>query len=115
VSEPQTHVIEMDRRPVLAFFRSEASGPARRMESLIAHLAHKERDRLRVTVVDVDERPELADRFRVEVVPTLVLLVDRRVAARLEGRVSAPKIARMLEPHLPVEAPASLAPLPAVG
>ena len=70
------------------------------MESLLAHIARKERDRLRVTIVDVDERAELAERFGVESVPTLVLVKDKRVVARLEGRASAPRIERMLEPHL---------------
>ena len=70
------------------------------MESLIAHVARKERERLRVMHVDVDEQPELADRFRVKTVPTLALVKDKRVVDRLEGRVSAPRIERMLEPHL---------------
>jgi thioredoxin-like negative regulator of GroEL len=89
-----------DNRPLLVFFRSEQSGPARRMDSLIAHLAHKERERLRVTVVDVDGHPELAEHFHVETVPTLVLVEDRRVVDRLVGRASAPTISRMVDPHL---------------
>jgi thioredoxin-like negative regulator of GroEL len=70
------------------------------MESLMAHLARKERNRLRVTSIDVDERPEVAARFGVETVPTLALVKGKRVVDRIEGRVSAPKIERMLEPHL---------------
>ena len=89
-----------DSRPMLVFFRSEASGPARRMESLLAHLARKERARLRVKGVDVESRPDLAARFGVTVVPTLVLVKDRRAVARLEGRASAPRIERMLASHL---------------
>ena len=89
-----------DSRPLLVFFGASHSGPARRMESLMAHLARKERDRLRVTSIDVDERPELARRFHVETVPTLALVKGNRVVDRLEGRASAPKIERMLEPHL---------------
>ena len=60
-----------DPRPLLVFFGAAHSGPARRMESLVAHLARKERTRLRVTQVDIDEQPELAERFRVETVPTI--------------------------------------------
>ncbi len=89
-----------DPRPLLVFFGAAHSGPARRMESLMAHLARKERDRLRVTSIDVDERPEVAQRFGVETVPTLALVKGKRVVDRLEGRASAPKIERMLEPHL---------------
>lgn len=89
-----------DARPLLVFFTNERSGPARRMESLLAHIARKERNRLRVTRVDVDRRPDLARRLRVEEVPTLVLVKGRRAVARIEGRTSAPRIERMLEPHL---------------
>jgi thioredoxin-like negative regulator of GroEL len=99
-----------EARPLLVFFTSERSGPARRMESLLAHLARKERERLRTARVDIDERPDLADRFRVESVPTLVLVKGNRTVARIEGRASAPTIERLLEGHLPEGAPLSSTP-----
>ena len=83
-----------EARPLLVFFYSDRSGPARRMESLLAHLARKERERLRLRRVDVDLRPDLAARFGVEEVPTLVLVKGKRVVARLVGRVSCPRIER---------------------
>jgi len=86
--------------PLLVFFTSQRSGPARRMESLLAHIARKERERLRVVQVDVEERPDLAERLAVANAPTLVLVRARRPIARLEGRASAPRIEAMLEPHL---------------
>jgi thioredoxin-like negative regulator of GroEL len=86
--------------PLLVFFTSRRSGPARRMESLLAHIARKDRGRLRVTKVDVDDRPELAERFKVDQVPSLALVVERRVVSRLDGRATAPRIESMLEPHL---------------
>lgn len=89
-----------DSRPLLVFFGATHSGPARRMESLLAHVARKERARLRVTTVDVNEQPELAERFRIDTVPTLALVKGHRIVERLEGRASAPSIERMLEPHL---------------
>lgn len=69
------------------------------MESLVAHVARKERDRLRVAQVDVDARPDLAEKFAVADVPALVLLADRKVVARLDGRASAPRIEQMLDAH----------------
>ena len=87
-------------RPLLVFFTSQRSGPARRMESLLAHIARKERGRLRVSKVDVEDRPDLAERFRVAQAPSLVLVVEQRVVSRLEGRATAPRIESMLEPHL---------------
>ena len=93
-----------EAKPMLVFFCSTRSGPARRMESLLAHVARKERQRLVVRRVDVERRPELAERFSVDEVPTLVLVKDKRVVARVTGRASAPKIERMLKPHLGVGA-----------
>jgi thioredoxin 1 len=89
-----------DSLPLLLFFTLPTSGPARRMESLLAHLARKERDRLRVSRVDVEQRPELAEKLGVIDVPTLVLIKDRKAVDRIEGRASAPQIERMLGPYL---------------
>jgi thioredoxin 1 len=89
-----------DPKPLLVFFWSERSGPARRMESLLAHLARKERNRLRVMRVDINEQPELAERFGVPAVPALVLVAGKRVVDRIDGRASAPRIEDMLAPHL---------------
>jgi thioredoxin 1 len=74
------------------------------MESLLAHLARKERTRLRVMRVDVEQQPELAARFRVTDVPALVLVKGKRVVDRIDGRASAPTIETMLAPHLAARA-----------
>jgi thioredoxin-like negative regulator of GroEL len=96
-----------DAQPLLVFFSSASSGPSRRMESLIAHIARRERHRLRVLQVDVDERKDLVEKLGVLHVPTLVLVIARKAVARIDGRASAPKIEAMLEAHLAPE------PLPA--
>ena len=70
------------------------------MESLVAHIARKERHRLRVIQVDVDQRADLVEKLAVQAAPTLVLVVDRKTVDRLDGRASAPQIEAMLEAHL---------------
>ena len=70
------------------------------MESLLAHIARKERATLRVRRVDVDEQPDIAKRFSIAEVPSLALVKGKRVVARLEGRSTAPKIESMIDPHL---------------
>jgi thioredoxin 1 len=90
----------VDDRPVLVFFTSRKSGPARRMESLLAHIARKERDHLDVRRVDADERPDLVEKFRVTEIPALTLVVGKKVVARLEGRSTVPRIESMLEGNI---------------
>jgi thioredoxin-like negative regulator of GroEL len=89
-----------DDKPLLVFFTSVRSGPARRMESLLAHLARKERTRVRIMRVDVETQPDLAAKFRVGAVPTLVLVMRKRAVDRIQGRASAPVIEAMLARHL---------------
>jgi thioredoxin-like negative regulator of GroEL len=71
------------------------------MDSLLAHFARKERHRLKVAQVDVEKQPELAEQFKVETVPTIVLVKDKRAVARLEGKVNAAKIEELVDEHLP--------------
>ena len=88
------------RRNLLVFFSALHSGPARRMESLLAHLERKERHRLSVKRVDVDQEPELAKRFEVQSVPTLILIKGKRAVARLEGKARAAEIEELVDRHL---------------
>ena len=74
------------------------------MESLVAHIARKERHRLRVVQVDSEERADLVTKLAVKVVPAVVLVTERKIVARIEGRASAPSIEAMLEEHLSLAA-----------
>jgi thioredoxin-like negative regulator of GroEL len=73
------------------------------MESVLAQVARKQRGRIRIVRVDIGEREDVTGRFQVTSVPTLVLVCDNRVVARLEGRASATRIEAMLAAH--VDAP----------
>jgi thioredoxin 1 len=75
------------------------------MESLLAHFARKERTRLRVTRVDVDDDPETAKRFSVRGVPALVLVKGKRVVGRYDGQAKAADIQELVEPHLSEDGP----------
>jgi thioredoxin-like negative regulator of GroEL len=86
----------------LVFFHSPTSGHCRRTE---AHLAQtlqrrKNRDRFDVVRVNVDERPDLAERFRIETVPTLIVIDDRKVVGRIVSPDTALDLARSLKPWL---------------
>jgi thioredoxin-like negative regulator of GroEL len=88
------------KKPILLFFTKRTSGPARRMESLIAHIARKERRRLTVVSVDADENAGLAERLAVEEIPTLVLVKGRAPVGRLEGRATGGQIDALINDTL---------------
>jgi thioredoxin-like negative regulator of GroEL len=87
--------------PALLFFTSATSGPARRMESLLAVIERRERGRLRVVPVDADASRALADALGITEIPTLVLLRDRQAVARLEGRATGQQVDAMISAHVP--------------
>ncbi len=87
-------------RPLLLFFERRTSGPARRMQSLVAHFARKERSRLRVVRVDADENRPLVEKLRVDEIPSLVLVKDRRAVGRLRGRATGEEIEELIRRHV---------------
>jgi thioredoxin-like negative regulator of GroEL len=89
-----------DERPVLLFFTSRRSGPARKMASLVAWRGVSRKRLLRVVEIDIDRRPDLAATLDVDDVPMLVLVDGARVAGRLEGRATGPEIDRFLAASL---------------
>lgn len=85
-------------RPRLVFFHSPRSGRCRRVEGWIAQvLQHRSNhDTFQLVRVSVDDRPDLAERFRVESIPTLCVVEGKR----LSKRISAPSGCRQLEREL---------------
>jgi thioredoxin-like negative regulator of GroEL len=88
------------RRPALLFFWRRQDGASRKMESLVAWVKVTQKRRLRVVDVDADRNPALVRRLAVACVPSLVLIKDRRVVGRLEGRATGRQIDDLIRPHL---------------
>jgi len=93
--------------PLLLFFYSPTSGPSRRLDGLVSCLYVRERSRLRLQKIDVNERRDVAERLRVTTVPTLMLVKDSRIVAQLEGKVTGQQIRDTVLPHLQAESRAA--------
>ena len=85
-------------RPRLLFFYSAASGSCRRVEGFLAQVLQRRRNHETFALVriSVDSRPDLAQHFHVETVPTIVVVEERRV----KRRIVAPRGCRELESSL---------------
>ena len=91
-----------DRRPKLVFFYSPHSGRARRAEGFLAQVLQRRQNHDTFTLirVDVDVRPDLAQRFRVRSTPALVVIDGNRVRARLSEPRGCVDITNLLRPWL---------------
>lgn len=87
-------------RMTLVFVYRYRCGASRKMESLVAWVKVTRKKQLSVLDVDADRNPGLVRRLSVKTVPSLVLVKDRRIVGRLEGRVTGRQIDDLIEPHL---------------
>jgi len=89
-------------KPGLVFFHSAVSGSCRRAEGFLAQVLQRRRnhDTFRLYRVDLEERPDLVERFRIETLPTLMVVEEKTVRARLERPRGCREIERFLAPWL---------------
>jgi thioredoxin-like negative regulator of GroEL len=93
---------ERATKPRLIFFTSSVSGQCRRVEGFLAQVLQRRRNHgtFRVLVIDQTARPDLVDRFRIERLPTLVVIEGQTERARLEQPRGCRDIERLLAPWL---------------
>ena len=87
-------VMESDR-PVLLDFWAPWCGPCRMVGPVVDEIA-RERADIKVGKVNVDEQPELAGRFGVMAIPTLVVMRDGKVVDQAAGARPKAQILAML-------------------
>jgi thioredoxin-like negative regulator of GroEL len=97
-ASPQQH----QQRPKLVFFYSPRSGRCRRVEGFIAQVLQRRRnhDTFDLVRVSVDRRPDFAEKFRVEQVPTICVVEGRKLKRRIAAPRGCRELERELEPWL---------------
>jgi len=88
-------------KAVLIDFWAEWCGPCKTFGPVLEKLEEKYSNNLHLEKVDVDEDPEMAAQFRVQSIPTIVLLSEGKVAGVSQGAMSEPQLQQWLEKHLP--------------
>ena len=94
-------VIERET-PRLLFFHDERSGKSRRADGFLAQVLQRRGNHQTFVIhrIDVGQRPELAQRFKVAATPTLLVVEDKKVQARLESPTGCKDIELLLQPWL---------------
>lgn len=93
-------VAERSPVPVLVDFWADWCGPCRMVSPVLDKLARERPGQIKLVKVDVDQAPGLSRRFDIQAIPTLMVLVDGKVAARQAGSAPAEVLRRWLDDAL---------------
>lgn len=82
-------------KPVLLDFYADWCGPCRMVGPIVSEIANERTD-VKVGKINVDEQAELAAKFGVMNIPTLVVIKDGKIANHAVGYRSKAQIEAML-------------------
>ena len=83
-------------KPVLVDFYAEWCGPCQMMKPRILDVAERIGEDAKVVQIDVDKEKEIAERFRIQSVPTLIIFKKGKQLWRQTGVISTHALVLML-------------------
>lgn len=77
--------------PVLVDFFAEWCGPCKAMAPALEQVAAEMKGKVKVAKLDVDQNPEVTQKYHIQAMPTLMIFKDGEVAAQRVGALTQKK------------------------
>jgi thioredoxin 1 len=86
--------------PVLVDYWAEWCGPCKAIAPLLEELAKEYGDKLKIAKVNVDENQQLAKKYNIKAIPTLMIFKEGNVQASKLGMMSKPQLTAFLDSNI---------------
>lgn len=90
-------------KPVLVDFYATWCGPCQFMVPILSEVSETLKDKIQVVKIDTEKYPSIANKYKIEALPTLILFKDGEPCDRFEGALAANQLVQWIEDSLEVK------------